>query len=327
MPTAPGLPSGITCRKEKDSSLLSGTALCPGLSDACPSELVPRVGQAGNYLGQQSDCGLTACFIGASRALEQQVGVVLLLWREEFAWRTGKSHLAVSTFPSGCRKLVSLPLTASMQTEQASLCCPQPYALKAPTLPFASSAEKPWVTAACHNYQASVTTLLYHYKQCVLIHWREGGLCQIEASFTCLEASGVSVSATGRQLPCCFQGATLEFNTFPWASAVKQCIASVPWTRDLVKSTVWWCWVRDEVTPGDFQCFAGQPSILLCPEGPQMSRSFWWVTCTYKHDTVFAPLHSWWRALCTGRGRWWGITMQGSASAFPFQFQHHWAGK
>lgn len=85
LPAAPGVPSGIMCRKEKGSSLLSGTALCPGPSDICPSELALHIGKAGNYLRQQSDCGLTTCFISASRELEKQVSIVLLLWRGEFA--------------------------------------------------------------------------------------------------------------------------------------------------------------------------------------------------------------------------------------------------
>jgi len=61
-----------------------------------------------------------------------------------------------------------------------------------------------------------------------------------------------------------------------------------------------------------------QGRTLLCPEGPQMARSFWCVTRVYKHDTVFALLRSWCRAVCTGTGGWWWRTTQGSASAFVF---------
>jgi len=75
----------VVSRAEKVSSLLSGTALCPGLPDMCPPDLALHIGQAGDYSGQQSDCGLTARFICASRVLERQAGIVLQLWREEFA--------------------------------------------------------------------------------------------------------------------------------------------------------------------------------------------------------------------------------------------------
>lgn len=81
---SPGVPSGIACRKAKVSSLLSETALCPGLSVTCPSEPTLHTGQADHYLGQQSDCGLIACLICVSRVLEEQVDIVWLLQREEF---------------------------------------------------------------------------------------------------------------------------------------------------------------------------------------------------------------------------------------------------
>lgn len=190
-------------------------------------------------------CFQSAGEVGGHRAAALERGVCLKA--------RGESHLAAafvhtpvwlqkaSESTPSCQLPISaaLSLHACLRTDRTDLPVLSPaLTTGAPMFPFAYNAKKPWITAVCHNCQASVTSLLYYFKQCVSIHWREGGLCQIEASVTCSEALGVSVSAMGRQLRRCFQSAVLEFNTFPRVSAVKQYIASVPWPRVLVKSTV-----------------------------------------------------------------------------------------
>lgn len=96
--------------------------------------MVLHTGQAGNYLGQQRGCDLTACFRCFQSAEEAGGHCAAALERGVCLTDRDKSHLAVSIFLSGCRKLIaSFPShclfpypPAPTWTEQASLSCPQP---------------------------------------------------------------------------------------------------------------------------------------------------------------------------------------------------------
>lgn len=149
-----------------------------------------------------------------------------------------KSHLAVSTSSSGCRKLANLPLTFIFPPQQpffctlvSTQCLSHPKTLDRAGLPVLFPCPNHWKhqhsllfrMLKISELQQPVTAVrLLWQPGCIILSsvcwftWREreGGICQTEHHICSLEAPGVSVCATRRQLPSCFQGAALE-TVFP----------------------------------------------------------------------------------------------------------------